>query len=55
MSKRSNWCEFDKETRKYIKKRDNNECVICHKKGALQVMHIFLSRAKGGKGSKDNG
>lgn len=55
MSKRSQWCEFDKETRKYIKKRDNNECVICHKKGALQIMHIFLSRANGGKGCKNNG
>ena len=55
MSKRSQWCEFDKETRKYIKKRDNNECVICHKKGALQIMHIFLSRANGGKGCKQNG
>ena len=22
MSKRSNWCDYDKETRKYIKKRD---------------------------------
>lgn len=55
MSKRSNWCDYDKETRKYIKKRDNNECVICHKKGALQIMHIFLSRANGGKGCKQNG
>ena len=48
MSKRSQWCEFDKETRKYIKKRDNNECVICHREGALEAMHIFVSRAKGG-------
>ena len=55
MSVRSNWCEFDKETRKYIKKRDKNECIICHSKGALQIMHIFVSRAKGGKGCKENG
>ena len=55
MSIRSNWCEYDKETRKYIKKRDKNECVKCHSKGALQIMHIFLSRAKGGKGCKENG
>lgn len=55
MSVRSNWCEFNKETRKYIKKRDNNECIICHNKGALQIMHIFVSRAKGGKGCKENG
>lgn len=55
MSKRSQWCEFDRETRKYIKKRDNNECVICGSKNNLQIMHIFLSRAKGGKGCKENG
>lgn len=55
MSIRSNWCEFDKETRKYIKKRDNNRCVICGSKGALQIMHIFLNRSHGGKGSKENG
>lgn len=55
MSKRSKWCEYDKETRKYIKKRDNEECIICHNKGALQIMHIFMSRAKGGKGDRRNG
>ncbi len=55
MSKRSQWCEFDKETRKHIKKRDENKCVICHNTGALQIAHIFLSRAKGGKGDKRNG
>lgn len=55
MSIRSNWCEFDKETRKYIKKRDRNKCIICGNSGGLQIMHIFLSRAKGGKGCKENG
>lgn len=55
MSKRSQWCEYDKETRKYIKKRDNNKCFICGAKGGLQIMHIFMSRAKGGKGCKENG
>lgn len=55
MSKRSKWCEFDSETRKHIKKRDNSKCVICGTKGALQVMHIFLSRSHGGKGCKENG
>lgn len=55
MSKRSNWCEYDKETRKYIKKRDKNKCIICGNKGALQIMHVFMSRAKGGKGCKENG
>lgn len=55
MSKRSTWCEFDKETRKYIKQRDGNECVVCHSRGALQIMHIFVSRAHGGRGAKENG
>ena len=55
MSIRTNWNEFDKETRKYIKKRDNNRCVICGGKGALQTMHIFLNRSHGGKGCKENG
>lgn len=55
MSKRSNWCEFNKETRKYIKQRDNNRCVVCGRTGALQIMHIFVSRAHGGKGAKENG
>lgn len=55
MSIRTNWTEFDKETRKYIKKRDNNRCVICGSKGALQIMHIFLNRSHGGKGCKENG
>ena len=55
MSKRSNWSEYSLETRKYIKKRDNERCIICGAKGGLQVMHIFLSRAKGGKGCKENG
>lgn len=55
MSIRSNWCEFDKETRKYIKKRDKDKCVICGNKGALQIMHIFVNRSHGGKGCKENG
>ena len=55
MSIRSKFCEFDKETRKYIKKRDNNRCVFCGNNGALQIAHIFLSRAHGGKGCKENG
>ena len=55
MSIRSQWCEYDKETRKYIKKRDNNKCIFCGNNGALQIAHIFLSRAHGGKGCKENG
>lgn len=55
MSIRTQWTEFDKETRKYIKKRDGDRCVICGRKGALQIMHIFLNRSHGGKGCKENG
>lgn len=55
MSKRSQWCEYDKEVRKYIKKRDKDKCIICGTKGGLQIAHIFLSRAQGGKGCKENG
>lgn len=55
MSTRSNWSEYSPEARKYIKKRDNERCVICGAKGGLQIMHVFLSRAKGGKGCKENG
>ena len=55
MSIRSNWCEYDKEERKYIKKRDRDKCVICGAKGALQIMHIFINRSHGGKGCRQNG
>ena len=55
MSIRSKWCEFDKETRKHIKKRDENKCIICGKKGGLQIAHIFKNRSHGGRGCKENG
>lgn len=55
MSKRSVWCEFSNEERKYMKKREGGKCVICHSSGALQAMHIFVSRAKGGRGVRTNG
>lgn len=55
MSIRSHWCEYDKETRKYIKNRDKSKCIICNNKGAMQIAHIFLSRASGGKGCEKNG
>ena len=55
MSKRSQWCEYDKETRKYIKKREKDKCYLCETKGGLQIAHIFISRAQGGKGCKENG
>ena len=54
-SNRTKWTDFDKETKRYIKKRDGGKCVICGKVGATQCMHVFLSRAHGGKGCKENG
>ena len=47
---RKDWTEYDRETRKYIKKRDNNQCILCNSKNNLQIMHIWLNRAHGGKG-----
>lgn len=52
---RKDWTEYDRETRKYIKKRDNNKCVICGSHENLQIMHIWLNRSHGGKGCKENG
>ena len=54
MSIRTQWTDVSKETRKYIKKRDNDRCIICGKKGAVTMAHIFVSRGQGGKGSKEN-
>lgn len=54
MTKRSKWCDVSNDTRKYVKKRDNDRCIICHKKGALTMAHVFMSRANGGKGCKEN-
>jgi hypothetical protein len=53
MSIRSKWCDPDKETRKYILKRDKH-CIFCGNKNSLTMVHVFLSRAQGGKGSKEN-
>ena len=53
MSKRSQWCDVSKELRKYIIGRDK-ECIICGAKKPLTMAHVFVSRAKGGKGCKEN-
>ena len=55
MSDRSKACEFDEKTREQIRKRDHNKCVICGRTQGLQVMHIFINRAHGGLGVKENG
>lgn len=53
--KRKDWCEFSPEERRIIYKRDYNRCIICGSRSFLGVAHIFVSRAKGGKGCKENG
>lgn len=55
MSKRRIWCEFDKKTREEIYKRDNYRCIFCNGVFGLGIAHIFVSRAHGGKGCKENG
>lgn len=55
MKKNGKWELFDKETQKYLKKRDKEKCVLCGKKGAVKFMHVFVSDSKGGKGCKENG
>ena len=54
MSIRTQWTDVSKETRKYVKKRDGNKCIICNNKGAITMAHIFVSRGQSGKGSKEN-
>lgn len=53
MSIRSKWCDVDKETKKYIKNRDKC-CVLCGNTNGLTMAHVFISRAHGGKGCKEN-
>jgi len=54
MNKRSQWCDVSNEVRQYILKRDKGKCIICGGIYGLTMAHIFLSRAKGGKGCKEN-
>ena len=47
--------EFNAKTRKYIKERDDYNCVKCGGTYMLGIAHIWVSRAKGGMGVKENG
>lgn len=53
--KRKDWCEFSRHERELIKERDSCRCVFCGSPYNLQIAHIFISRAHGGKGCKKNG
>lgn len=55
MSKRSNWCEFSKKEREEIYTRDEHRCVKCYSRSYLGIAHIFVSKAHGGKGCRQNG
>lgn len=54
MNKRSKWSNIDNKTRQEVLLRDNNKCVLCGAKNDLTLAHIFLSRAHGGRGCKEN-
>ncbi len=47
--------DFDKATREYIIERDNRRCIVCGSTSYLGIAHIFVSRAKGGRGIRSNG
>ena len=52
-SKRSKFTDISNKTRKEVLERDKR-CLICGREDYLTLAHIFLSRAKGGKGCKEN-
>lgn len=51
--RRTTWTDISDKTRKYVLERDKR-CIICRSNYNLTLAHVFLSRAKGGRGSKDN-
>lgn len=52
--KRTKWTGISGYTRKCVLVRDKNRCIICGSNSYLTLAHVFISRAHGGKGSKDN-
>ena len=51
---RKQWTDIDQKTRKSVLDRDGHKCILCNSTYNLTLAHIFLSRAKGGKGCKEN-
>ena len=51
------YTEFTDKERKAIYERDDYKCVIpnCNNNFGLGIAHVFVSRAKGGKGVRQNG
>ena len=53
VSARTKWTGIDKETREYVLNRDKH-CIICGTNKFLTLAHVFVNRAHGGKGCKEN-
>ncbi len=47
--------DFSAKERQYIYRRDNGCCVVCGGRFRISIAHIFVSRAKGGFGVRENG
>ena len=54
VSARSKWTGINKETRQYVLERDGNKCLVCGTNKFLTLAHVFVNRAHGGKGCKEN-
>ena len=52
---RKEWCEFSSEESQAIIERDKGRCVYCGSDFYLGKAHVFVSRAHGGKGCRENG
>lgn len=54
VSARSKWTGINKETREYVLNRDGHKCLVCGSRNFLTLAHVFVNRAHGGKGCKEN-
>ena len=55
VNKRAKFSEYSIVERKEVYQRDKGVCIYCNSKTYLGIAHIFASRAKGGKGCRENG
>lgn len=53
-SKRTKAVDISQKVREEVYARDQLKCISCRRPYNLQVAHIYLSRAKGGLGVKEN-
>lgn len=56
-SLRSQWSQFTQEERINIMTRDKGKCIMpnCNNTFGTGIAHVFLSKAQGGRGCKENG